>query len=138
MHVERKKRMSDSDKKKLGAVIVTYNRLTLLKEAISCIEVQEYPFSKVVIVNNCSTDGTKEYLATLDKEKYIVENMSENLGGAGGFSVGIQKMLNYDMDWVLIIDDDAMLAKDYTKQIIDFAEKNENVQACAGVVKTNH
>ena len=36
-------------KKKIGVVVVTYNRLNLLKEAIECILHQEFPFEKIVI-----------------------------------------------------------------------------------------
>ena len=44
------------------ALVLTYNRLALLKECIKGIEAQEEKLDKLYIVNNSSTDGTKEYL----------------------------------------------------------------------------
>lgn len=126
-------------KNKLGVVLVTYNRLHLLKEAIEAINCQTVAFSKIVIVNNCSTDGTKEYLAKFQSDdRFEILNMDENLGGAGGFAVGIEKMNCFDMDWVLIIDDDAMIAHDYNQQLMKYIEKHEHVNACSGVVTTNN
>ena len=50
-----------------GVVIVTYNRLELLKECIQCVLSQTVPFSKIVIVDNCSKDDTRAYLKNLEK-----------------------------------------------------------------------
>ena len=44
------------------AVVVTYNRMELLKRNIRCLQ-QNKPISSIVIVNNGSTDGTTEWLA---------------------------------------------------------------------------
>ena len=42
---------------KIIAVVVTYNRLELLKRNLSCLR-NNAPLSSVVVVNNGSTDGT--------------------------------------------------------------------------------
>mgnify|MGYP003301815152 CR=1 FL=1 len=46
----------------LATVIVTFNRKTLLGENIRMLLRQTMPFDKIFIVDNCSTDGTPEYL----------------------------------------------------------------------------
>ena len=68
------------------AVVVTYNRMELLKRNIRCLQ-QNKPISSIVIVNNGSTDGTTEWLAA--QEGLTVINQT-NVGGAGGFYTGIQ------------------------------------------------
>ena len=50
---------------KFGVIIVTYNRLELLKECINCVLGQTVPFSRVCIVDNHSSDGTGAYLEGL-------------------------------------------------------------------------
>ena len=45
-----------------AVVIVTYNRLELLKECLACVCRQTIPFSRVIVVDNHSTDGTRDYL----------------------------------------------------------------------------
>lgn len=97
-------------KKKLAVVIVTYNRLELLKKCIDAIEQQSFLPETIYIVNNASTDGTKEYLEKLISNVEIVPlNLNENLGGAGGFYTGIKtahESNRYDAYWVM--DDDGI------------------------------
>ena len=50
---------------KFGVIIVTYNRLALLKECVSCVLAQTEPFSNVCIIDNHSSDGTAGWLKTL-------------------------------------------------------------------------
>ena len=94
---------------KTAVVIVTHNRIELLKECLGCVDSQEIPFSRVIVVNNSSTDGTKEYLDSISDKRYCIIHSEENLGGAGGFYVALKEAQKEEFDWVLIIDDDAMI-----------------------------
>ena len=77
---------------KTGCVVVTYNRLELLKQNINALERQTYNLSKIYIVNNCSTDGTGDYLAQYaNNPLFEIITLDKNIGGAGGFSIGIKK-----------------------------------------------
>lgn len=122
---------------KYGVVIVTYNRLDLLMECITCCLKQTIPFEKIIIVNNCSTDGTDLYLKQFESDKrFVICAQKMNLGGAGGFCEGLKVSGKLDLDWTLIIDDDAMISHDYIERCDDFLRKNPNVQACSGTVYT--
>lgn len=91
---------------KVAAVIVTYNRLEKLKLAISSVLAQSIDY--VVVVNNKSTDDTKDWLSEQTDPRLMILNMEENSGGAGGFYHGTKHATeNTDADWVLIYDDDA-------------------------------
>ena len=123
---------------KLGVVIVTYNRLVLLQECVEACIKQEEKFDKILIINNASTDGTTEYLENLKYENVIVINSTENLGGAGGFYKGIEQAQKYDLDYLLLIDDDAILDSNYNKEIVkQIKEDNGKIKAYSGSVKTD-
>ena len=123
---------------KYGVVIVTYNRLELLKECIENCNRQTIPFEKIIIVNNCSTDGTDEYLQQYKADtRFVISEQTENLGGAGGFRVGLELAGKEDLDWVLIIDDDAMIAEDYIQKCDRVIRRYPNVVACSGTVYTD-
>ena len=111
------------------AVIVTYNRLEKIQKAYmtACKE----PLSGIIIVNNASTDGTKEYLDSLVNSKLTILNCTENTGGAGGFHSGFKCALEkYKADWLLCFDDDA-----YPQEgIIDKFIKNKYSEEIGGVV----
>lgn len=124
---------------KYAAVIVTYNREQLLKECIYNVRNQTLPPAHIVIVNNASTDGTDSYLEGLADEDQRCEiiNLNSNIGGAGGFSIGIARCVEQDVDCVLIIDDDAMIAPDYMERLIDARESHREYSAFAGSVRVN-
>ncbi|MFC6169211.1 glycosyltransferase family 2 protein [Loigolactobacillus jiayinensis] len=91
------------------AVIVTYNRLSLLKESIAAVLAQTYSVTELLVINNHSTDGTTEYLATISDPRVQIINASKNLGGSGGFTLGLQHGFNdTTSDLVWLMDDDTI------------------------------
>ena len=77
--------------KKLGVVIVTYNRINLLQECVDHVLEQTVPFNSIIIVDNNSNDGTSNYLNSLSNNKKIhIISLKENLGGSGGFYKGME------------------------------------------------
>ena len=93
--------------KEVAAVIVTFNRLEKLRETLHNTFAE--PFSAVVVVNNCSTDGTREWLDTLAEPRLKIIHSPSNQGGAGGFHQGFDYAANHlpHCDWLVAFDDDA-------------------------------
>ncbi|MDN3207599.1 glycosyltransferase family 2 protein [Pediococcus pentosaceus] len=122
-----------------ASVLVTYNRKDLLVEAINSILKQTITPQEVVIVDNNSTDGTREFL----EKKGIFDNslikyikLEENVGGAGGFNAGLEYVRdNLDVDWVSVSDDDAIYKTDYFEVIAKKSLENVDIKAFAGSVK---
>ena len=121
---------------KTAVVIVTHNRIELLKECLGCVNSQEIPFSRVIVVNNLSTDGTKEYLDGIEDDRYCIIHSEKNLGGAGGFYLALQEAQKENFDWILIIDDDAMIARDYMSLLIQAGEEHPDTPGFCGSVHT--
>lgn len=95
---------------KTAAVVVTYNRKELLKENIEKLLSQTEKNSlDIVIIDNASTDGTKDYIQEfISDNKIIYINTGANLGGAGGFQFGIKYAAENSYDYVWVMDDDCM------------------------------
>lgn len=119
---------------RFGVVIVTYNRLSLLKECIENVINQERTFDSVTIINNNSNDGTREYLETINRIDFKVIHSKENLGGAGGFKLGIESTSS-KIDYLLLIDDDAMLCPNFLKDIENSIV--DGIVAYSGTVQTD-
>jgi len=65
----------------ISIVLVTYNRLHLLKQCVEKVVMRTSLDTKEVIFwNNCSTDETAEYLGTLKDERFRVINHHTNIG----------------------------------------------------------
>lgn len=93
---------------RIAAVVTTYNRLPLLKENIESLLSQSFSKLDIIIVNNNSTDGTEEYVLSLNNDKIKYYNTGANLGGAGGFAFGVKKALELGYDYAWLMDDDTI------------------------------
>ena len=92
-----------------AAVVVTYNRKDLLTENIQCLLAQKPEVPAIIIIDNHSTDGTKEAIQQfIDAEQIQYCDTGANLGGAGGFSFGIKYAAEKGYDYVWVMDDDCM------------------------------
>lgn len=93
---------------RLVAVVVTHNRLAKLKTGMAALLAQYC--HGVVVVDNCSDDGTAEWLAEVARRdaRLDVLRLERNRGGAGGFEAGFRRALDrHDPEWVVCFDDDA-------------------------------
>ena len=90
---------------RIVAVVVTFNRLTLLQRLLG--ELRRTPgLAEVVVVDNASTDGTSAWLAGQGDVHGVT--LGENLGGAGGFHEGLRIALEREADLVWLMDDDGL------------------------------
>lgn len=96
-------------KGKTSIVILTYNELHLTKKCIDSIK--KYTPSdqyELIIVDNASTDGTKEYVREL--EAVIVIENEENQGFAKGCNQGAKKATG---DSILFLNNDTMVTENW-------------------------
>jgi GT2 family glycosyltransferase len=82
----------------------------LLVECLDALLNQTRPVDKIILVDNASTDGTRDFLEELGYlDNALIEYVSlpRNLGGAGGFHAGIKRGHQAGYDWLWVMDDDA-------------------------------
>jgi len=99
----------------ITAVVVTYNRLQYLKKVISALNNQSKKLDSIIVVNNGSTDGTKEWLS--EQTGLFVINQ-ENVGGSGGFYRGIKEAFDQGFDWIWCMDDDVYPREDRLRELL--------------------
>ena len=92
------------------AVVVSFNRRELLARTLAGIAGGELRPAAVVVVDNASEDGSADMVRGLDLGTGLVVDLVElgtNVGGAGGFTVGIERaVLDHAADLVWVMDDD--------------------------------
>ncbi len=103
------------------AVVVTYNRIELLKRTVRCLQ-QNKPVSSIVVVNNGSTDSTAEWLKT--QPELIVIHQA-NVGGSGGFYAGMRYAYQAGADWIWCMDDDVFPHADCLEQLLLHAGRED-------------
>lgn len=88
---------------KVIAVVVTYNRSTLLAECINALRNQSKKLDAIFVVNNGSTDNTEQWLKNQPDLQFITQ---KNVGSSGGFSTGINWAYKNGFSWIWLMDDD--------------------------------
>jgi GT2 family glycosyltransferase len=127
----------------VAAVVVTRNRPALLKRCLAAIDVQTYPTSHLVVVDNASEQTTRQLLvaeaARRDASFHLIQ-LEENTGGAGGFHAGMDDDCEPDphaleelLAALAIVGEDAVLGGN----IFDLNGESINVQPIALRVGAN-
>lgn len=99
----------------VAAVVVTYNRLADLKKCLDSLRQQTQALDAIFVINNGSTDGTDEWLAT---QPDLLVTTQANLGGAGGFATGIDTAYKAGYTWLWCMDDDCLAAPDALARLL--------------------
>ena len=107
-------------KSKTCAIVVTHNRLELLKQCITALYRQTLP-CEILVIDNASTDETDRWLA---EQKTLYDCMHfyrspENLGGAGGFHTGMDLAMKAGYEWLWIMDDDSIPNENALERLMD-------------------
>lgn len=91
----------------ISFIIPTFNTLLLLQRCLKSIEFQIRPEDKIIIIDDGSTDGTKEYLTKKyrNKSNYIVLNQ-HNSGSGSARNLGLR---NAETDYIWFVDADDYL-----------------------------
>ena len=106
---------------KITAVVVTFNRLELLKQGIECLRKQQ-KLTGIIVVNNGSTDGTREWL---DAQPGLLVVHQDNVGGSGGFYTGIERAYSEGADWIWCMDDDVFPRPDCLDRLLPYTDRPE-------------
>lgn len=105
------------------AVVVTFNRLELLKRCYEALRQQSYDKFDILIVNNGSTDGTYEWIESLPPT--VLRIHQANLGGAGGFYIGQKYGYDKGYEWIWMMDDDGVPDSRQLEELISVCLKND-------------
>jgi glycosyltransferase involved in cell wall biosynthesis len=109
------------------------NSAKVVKTAFDSISIQDYPHSllKIVVVDNGSSDNTlslvKEFAQETDIKTLITSSKGKGLGATRQIAVE-----SAEGDYILWVDDDLVLSKDYLRNQVEFMDKNQNVGAAGG------
>jgi rhamnopyranosyl-N-acetylglucosaminyl-diphospho-decaprenol beta-1,3/1,4-galactofuranosyltransferase len=93
----------------LYAVVVTYNRADFLSNLLDSFARLGTGPARIIVVDNASSDHTADVVAraaAAGGPPIQYERLAENVGGAGGFSRGVELALDAGAEWLWLMDDD--------------------------------
>ncbi|MEM4500465.1 MAG: glycosyltransferase [Candidatus Woesearchaeota archaeon] len=137
-------------KERICAIVVTFNRKDLLQKCLKSLMMQTIELDAIFIIDNASTDGTFEALKDAgylsDVHEYMLRNseelgnnmhsntkeikifyvrMPQNIGGAGGFYVGLKRAHEKGFDWYWLMDDDVEMESYALETLLRYKERGD-------------
>lgn len=100
----------------ITVIIPTHNRLNRLQDCLRSVLAQTFDAYTVIVVNDGSTDGTKEYLDGLNDTKIKIIHLASNTGQSGPRNAGINAAAT---DIVAFVDDDCVADENWLVNLYD-------------------
>ena len=123
----------------VSVIIPTYNRRHTLKRCLDSVLNQTYRNFEIIIVDDCSTDGTMEFVETeygsIEDVSIVYVRNDENLGASASRNIGVSYASG---EYIAFHDSDDEWYRDkLEKQMAHFAGCNQNVGAVYSLFYTN-
>lgn len=112
--------------RKIAIISPIYNAENYLERFIEFLQQQTFQDFKVILVDDCSKDNSKEILKKYSEQfpdKYQVIYNDNNQGAGLTRNKGIQ-CLNSNFDYIMFLDSDDTFEPDYLEKMVKAAEKN--------------
>jgi GT2 family glycosyltransferase len=109
--------------------LVTYNTGIKIKLVIESIISQTYKNIKLIVSDNGSTDNTLRIIDRYFPNVEVIHN--QNIGYAKAHNLVLKKNPH---DFLLALNDDCVLDKNYIAACISHAENNQNLAAITGII----
>ncbi len=115
-----------SKDKKVSVIIVSHNNKEILPSNLEALEKQTYKNFETFIVDNDSTDGSKEFI----EKNYPQVNFID-------ISAGVDKKRNIGIsqstsEYILTLDSDVNISKDAIQNAVKYMDDHKDVGICCG------
>jgi rhamnopyranosyl-N-acetylglucosaminyl-diphospho-decaprenol beta-1,3/1,4-galactofuranosyltransferase len=108
---------------RVAGVVVTSNRSAVLAETLHAAQAQSRPPDRLYVIDNASSDGTPELLAS-EFPGVVHVRLTENTGPAGGLARGIKAARADGFDAYWLLDDDSRAEPDVLETLLSLLESS--------------
>lgn len=107
--------MSNKNHPTVAVIIVTRNRISLLKRCLKSLKKSSYKISEIIVVDNASSDGSVE-MVRKNFPQVRLNLQEENTGAAEGRNIGARSSRS---ELLYFLDDDAYVESDTIKSVVE-------------------
>jgi rhamnopyranosyl-N-acetylglucosaminyl-diphospho-decaprenol beta-1,3/1,4-galactofuranosyltransferase len=115
------------------AVVVTRHRRELLADSLKMIGAQTRPPDHLIVVDNGPDDPARDIVESCPVPSTYLSS-HRNLGGAGGFALGMLHALSLGAEWVWCADDDGRPADENVLEVLLAEASSRGLAAISPVV----
>jgi GT2 family glycosyltransferase len=110
----------------IAVVILNTNRRADTLECLASLAQGSYQRLRTIVLDCMSSDGSAEAVASAFPDVRVVR-LSQNRGYAGNNNVGIRIAIEQEADWVLVLNEDTILAPDCLERLVEAAEGHRRI-----------
>jgi glycosyltransferase involved in cell wall biosynthesis len=123
--------MEENKNNIVSIIIPAYNAEKYLEETVASALASSYRFLEVIIVNDGSSDNTQEVIDKITgKQPQIKSYTQKNQGVSVARNYGITQASG---EYLLLLDADDLISKDYIEKAVDILSKNSAVKMVNGL-----
>jgi GT2 family glycosyltransferase len=112
----------------VAIVVLTYDGFELVRETLLSIDALEYSKLDVLVVDNGSSDATRSRVRKKFPNAELLRS-EVNLGVAGGFNVGLRRVLSGNWKYALLMHNDVEPEPSMLRELVGKAEAMPEVAA---------
>ena len=120
-----------SERPLVSAVVVNWNGVDCLDACLASLVRQTWPALEIIVVDNGSTDGSRDLLRSRYGSRITLIESPVNLGFAGGNNLGIRAAKGAH---VVLLNNDAVAAPGWVEALVGTAEADPRIGMCAGKI----
>ena len=114
--------------KNVHIIVLNWNGRDDTLECLKSLQQINYDNYKIIVVDNGSEDGSVFEIKKNFPEMKIIEN-KRNLGFAGGNNIGMKYAVENEADYVLLINNDTTVDKNFLSELVEMGESDKKIGA---------
>jgi len=119
---------------KVSLILVNWNGLEDTIECLESLKKITYPNYEIIVVDNDSKgDDVKILESKFGSYIHVIQN-DKNYGFAKGCNTGIEDALARGTDYVLLLNNDTVVAPDFLEELVEVAQKDAKVGIVGGKI----
>lgn len=99
----------------VAAVMTSFNKREDVRANLNGLRAQTVPFDRIIVVDNCSSDGSIEMIRSDFPEVDLIVMPHAGYGACETFNIGFK---NADTDYIAILDDDVVLGPEWVAMML--------------------
>ena len=123
--------------KKLSIIVVNWNSYALTHDTLTSLYQTTYKDYDIVLVDNASTDDSVAQLKQHHPKIILLQN-EHNTGFTGGNNKGMQYALDHGYEYVLLLNNDVAVEKDFLEPLVNVLDTHENLGAVQPLIYFHH
>jgi GT2 family glycosyltransferase len=118
---------------RVWVLVLSWNNWTDTNECLASLRLLDYAASRVLVLDNGSTDGSVLWIQERFPEFEIIE-LGENLGFAKANNVGIRLALEGGADYIWLLNNDTVVHPGALRAMVEKAERDPRIGAVGSAI----